>query len=153
MELKQRLTADLKEAMRAGDTDRRDALRLIQAAVKQQEVDGGAPLDDAGVLAVLQKQAKQRRESIAEYEKAGRADLVAVEQRDLTVIEQYLPRQMSREEIRAAAEAVIAELGVTAATGPAAKQVLGAVMARLMTDLKGKADGRLVNDVARELLR
>jgi uncharacterized protein YqeY len=153
MSLKEQLSADLKTAMRAGDHDLRDTLRLLQAAIKQQEVDGQAVLDDAGVLAVLQKQAKQRRESISEYARAGRDDLVAVEQRDLTVIERYLPQQMSREEVEAAARAVIAELGAAEATGPAAKQALGAVMGRLMADLKGKADGRMVNEVARALLQ
>jgi uncharacterized protein len=146
MDLKERLRADMAEAMKRGDTATRDALRLMLAAIKQSEVDEKKSLDDAAVVAVLTKQAKQRRESIADYQKAGRDDLVAQEEVELALIENYLPQQMGRDEVQALAAAIIAELGVTDAKG------MGQVMSKLMPKVKGQADGRLVNDVVRELL-
>lgn len=147
MSLKEQLRADMAAAMREGDTARRDALRLLLAAVKQAEVDEQATLDDAGVQAVLAKQAKQRRESIADYERAGRPELAAQEAAEVALIESYLPQMMSREEVEAVAAEVIAELGVTDVKG------MGQVMGRLMPQLKGRAEGRLVNEVVRELLQ
>jgi uncharacterized protein YqeY len=147
MELKERMQADVAAAMRSGETDKRDTLRLLLAAIKQAEIDGRVTLDDAGVQAVLAKQAKQRRESVAEYEKAGRAGLAASEQAELELIESYLPQMMSREEIRELATQVIGDLGVVDLKG------IGQVMGRLIPQLKGKADGRLVNEVVRELLQ
>ncbi|MCA9998059.1 MAG: GatB/YqeY domain-containing protein [Anaerolineales bacterium] len=147
MSLKQQLQDDLKEAMRGGEAARRDVLRLMMAAIKQAEVDGQKTLNDAEVQEVLTKQAKQRRESISDYENAGRADLAAGEQAELVIIEAYLPQMMSEAEVRAVASGLIAELGVTDAKG------MGQVMGRLMAQLKGKADGRLVNQVVRDLLQ
>lgn len=147
MSLKETLQQDRIKAMREGDTDRRNALGLLLAAIKQEEVDGQISLDDEGVMTVLQKQAKQRRESIADYEKAGRAEMAAGEQAELDIIESYLPQQMGREEIAAIAGKIIAELGVTDAKG------MGQIMGKLMPSVKGKADGRLVNEVVRELLQ
>lgn len=147
MALKEQLTNDLKNAMRDGDHERRDTLRMLLAAIKQVEVDERKTLDDEGVTAVLNKQAKQRRESIADYEKAGRSEMVAAEKSELTVIETYLPKLMSYVEVQALAERIIAELGVTDAKGA------GQVMGRLMPQVKGKADGRLVNEVVRDLLQ
>ncbi|MBE2199560.1 MAG: GatB/YqeY domain-containing protein [Anaerolinea sp.] len=147
MSLKTQLTDDVKTAMRDGDTGKRNTLRMILAAIKQVEVDGRITLDDAGVLDVLNKQAKQRRESIADYEKAGRTEMVTGEQAELAIIESYLPQLMSRVEIHALAVSIIAELGVTDAKGT------GQVMGRLMPQVKGKADGRLVNEVVRNLLQ
>lgn len=147
MDTSEQLRADLKEAMRGGDTEKRDVLRFLLAAVKQVEVDEQKTLDEAGVQQVLQKQAKQRRESIADYSKAGRQDLVDEEEAQLAVIESYLPRQMSREEIAALAGAAIA------ATGAHGPQDMGKVMGQLMPQVKGKADGRLVNEVVRDLLQ
>ncbi|MCA9972528.1 MAG: GatB/YqeY domain-containing protein [Anaerolineales bacterium] len=147
MSLKQKLTDDMKTAMRTGDTQKRDTLRMLLAAVKQTEIDDRTTLDDAGVQAVLTKQAKQRRESIADYEKAGRAEMVAEEAAELAVIESYLPQMMSAEAVRAEAQQVIAELGVTDVKG------MGQVMSQLMPRLKGQADGRVVSAVVRELLQ
>src|SRR5688500_15329752 len=98
MLLKERLQTDMAAAMREGDSARRDTIRMLMAAVKQIEVDERRSLDDTAVQDVISKQAKQRRESIADAEKAGRADLVAQEQAELALIEQYLPQMMSREE-------------------------------------------------------
>ncbi|MEM7116863.1 MAG: GatB/YqeY domain-containing protein [Chloroflexota bacterium] len=147
MSLKQRLQKDMVTAMKAGDKVKRDALRLMMAAIKQIEVDKRKTLDDAGVLDILTRQAKQRRESIDDYEKAGRPEQAAEEKAELEIIEAYLPQMMSEEEIRAIAAPIVAELGVTDARG------MGKVMGRLMPQVKGKADGRLVNQVVRGLLQ
>lgn len=147
MTLKEQVQQDRIAAMREGNTTRRNALGLLLAAIKQEEVDGQLTLDDEGVLAVLMKQAKQRRESIADYEKAGRAEMAAGEQAELEIIESYLPQQMGRAEVEALAAAIIAELGVTDAKG------MGQVMGKLMPKVKGQADGRLVNEVVRDLLK
>ncbi|MFQ5382352.1 MAG: GatB/YqeY domain-containing protein [Dehalococcoidia bacterium] len=138
--------SDLASAMRARDDVRKATLRLLIAALKNAEIEARKPLDDDGVLAVIQKQAKQRKESIAEYEKAGRDDLVARESAELKVLEEYLPTGASADEIVAAAKRVIAETG---AEGPRA---IGKVMPVLMKEFAGRADGREVNRVVRELL-
>ena len=147
MSLKAKLKADMAEAMRTHDQETRDVLRLLLAAIKQVEVDEQTELDDEGVQAVLTKQAKQRRESIADYEKAGRTEMLSQEQKELVLIESYLPQMMSREQVRAEAAAVIAQLGVSDMRG------MGQVMGQLMPRLQGRADGRLASDVVRELLR
>ncbi|HFE66191.1 MAG TPA: GatB/YqeY domain-containing protein [Chloroflexi bacterium] len=146
MTLKEQLNEDVKNAMRSGDKEKRDTLRLLQAAIKQAEIDGQTTLDDAGTQAVLTKQAKQRRESIADYEKAGRPELAEEERRQLVIIESYLPQMMSREEIEQLAVQAIAEVNASDVKD------MGKVMGRLMPQLKGKADGRLVNEVVRGLL-
>jgi uncharacterized protein len=147
MSMKETLQQDRIAAMRAGDTTKRNAIGLLLAAIKQEEIDGQITLEDDGVLAVLMKQAKQRRESIVDYEKAGRPEMLASEKAELTIIESYLPQQMDREQIVAIAAEIIAELGVTDAKG------MGQVMGKLMPKVKGQADGRLVNEVVRELLQ
>ena len=149
MSLKEQLSMDMTDAMRSGDKEKRDTLRLLLSAIKQVEVDEKTDLvdNDEAVMVILNKQAKQRRESIDEYGAAGRQDLVDEEQAQLVLIETYLPAQMSREEVAAAARKVIEE------TGAAGPQDTGKVMGRLMPQVKGKADGRLVNEVVRDLLR
>jgi uncharacterized protein YqeY len=147
MELKQRLQKDMADAMRQGDNERRNTLRMLLAAVKQVEVDERRELDDAGVLAVLQKQAKQRRESVADAHKADRLDLAEQEEKELAILDDYLPQMATRDEVQRLATAVIAELGVTDAKG------MGQIMSRLMPQLKDRADGRLVNEVVRALLQ
>ncbi|MEM7803231.1 MAG: GatB/YqeY domain-containing protein [Chloroflexota bacterium] len=146
MGLRDDILSDIKAAMKAKDVETRDTLRLLSAAIKQADVDGGQPLDNEAVQSIVMKQAKQRRESIVEYEKAGRDDLVEPEKKELAVIEKYLPKMMDADEIRVLAAAAIAETG---ATSP--KQ-MGAIMGKLMPQVKGKADGKLVNQVVRELL-
>ena len=147
MSLKEQLRQDLAQAMRDGAVGKRNTLRMLLAAIKQVEVDEKTELDDAAVQKVIQKQAKQRRESIADYEAAGRAEMAAEEAVELQILEAYLPQMMSREEVTAAATAVITELGVTDSKG------MGRVMGKLMPQLKGKVDGRLVNEVVRALLQ
>jgi hypothetical protein len=147
MSIKETLQKDRIAAMREGDTAKRNAIGLLLAAIKQEEVDNQTTLDDKSVTEVLLRQAKQRRESIADYEKAGRPEMAANEEAELKIVESYLPQQMGREEIKAVAAEIIAELGVTDAKG------MGQVMGKLMPRLKGQADGRLVNEVVRELLQ
>ncbi|MFN7520380.1 MAG: GatB/YqeY domain-containing protein [Lysobacteraceae bacterium] len=140
MSLKQQLTDDMKAAMKAGEKDRLATIRLINAAIKQKEVDERIALDDAAVLAVLEKMVKQRKDSISQYEAAGRDDLAAVEKAEMAVIQAYLPAPLSEAEIDAAIQAAIAEAG--AGTGPAA---MGKVMGVLKPKLAGKADMGLVS--------
>ena len=146
MSTKGQLQNDLAEAMRAGDQRRRDVLRLLLAAVKQEEVDGRRELDEEGVQNVLAKQAKQRRETIADAEKAGRQEMAARERDELAIIEAYLPERMDRHEIRTVAVQVIDELEATGL------QDMGPVMGRLMAQLQGQAEGHVVSSVVRELL-
>ena len=147
MDLKERLRTDLTVAMRGNDTQRRDVLRMVLAAIKQTEIDSRLTLDDAGVQDVLRRQVKQRQESIADYTRANRPDEVARETAEAALIESYLAQMMSREAVEELARAAIAETGVTDAKG------IGQVMSRLMPQVKGRADGRLVNDVVRGLLQ
>lgn len=147
MTLKEQLRLDTADAMREGDNEKRDTLRLLLAAIKQTEVDSRQELDDAGVQLVLTKQAKQRRESIADYEKAGRDDIADLEKAELVIIESYLPQLMTREEIAEIAAQTIADLGADGTKDT------GRVMGSMMPKVKGKADGRLVNEVVRELLQ
>ncbi len=146
MALKDKLSADLKQAMRDRDENRLVALRLLRAGIVNEEVEKQHPLDDSEIQAVVARQVKQRRESIEAFRAGGREDLVKQEEAQLRVLMEYLPQQMSREEIEAAAREAISEVG---AKGPGD---LGAVMRVLMPRLKGRAEGSLVNQVVRELL-
>lgn len=144
--LKERIQAELAEAMRQRDETRKSALRMLTAAVKNAEIEARKPLDDAAVTAVVQKQAKQRRESIAEFTKAGRDDLVRKEEGELGVLEAYLPQQAEPAEIEAAARRVIAETGAISARD------IGKVMPVLVKEFAGRADGRQINEAVRALL-
>jgi uncharacterized protein YqeY len=146
MELRDKLLKDLQQAMRDKDAQRRSTLRLVRAAVANAEIETGRPLSDEEVLEIINREASRRREAIQEYGQAGRQDLVEQEQAELSIIEGYLPRQLSQEEIEAAAREAIAELGV------GSPSQMGEVMRYLMPQLKGRADGRLVNQMVRELL-
>ena len=146
MSLKERLNTDLRAAMRGRDDQRRDVLRLVLASVHNAEIAAGKGLDDDATLAVLAKEAKQRRESIEEFRKGNRPDLADKEEAELAVISAYLPQQATREEILEAARRVVQETG---ASGP---RDLGKVMPVLMQQFRGRAEGRDVNDVVRELL-
>jgi uncharacterized protein YqeY len=155
MGLKEQLAEDLKDAMRANDEVRRNTLRGLLTAISNTEIarvnvkDESASrqaLTDADALDVVQKQAKQRRESIEEFRKAARADLVAREEAELAILSAYLPQQLSREEITAEVKLVIAETG---ASGPGDK---AKVMPAAIAKLKGRADGRAINEVVTELL-
>ena len=134
MTLKERITEDMKAAMRAKDGQRLSAVRLLLAAMKQKEVDERVELADADVLSIIDKMVKQRRESIAQYEKAARADLAAQEQFEIGVLSAYLPQQMSEAELAQAVEAALAESGATGVKD------MGKVMAALKPRLAGRAD-------------
>jgi uncharacterized protein YqeY len=134
MPLKDRITEDMKGAMRAGEKERLGTIRLVLAAIKQREVDERIALDDGQVLAVLEKMIKQRKESIAQFESGGRADLVAKEQAELVILQAYLPAQMSEAEI----DALIAE--AVAATGASSIKDMGKVMGIVKAKAQGKAD-------------
>ena len=146
MGTKTQIDTDLRNAMRSGNRLRTDTLRGLKSAIKYVEIEVGGELDEQDLVGVIAKQAKQRRDSIDEFEKAGRTDLVEQETAELAIIEQYLPAQMSEAEIQTKAEAVISELGVTDQKG------MGLVMKQLMADLKGQADGKLVSNIVRQLL-
>ena len=134
MSLKQRLTDDMKTAMKAGEKERLGTIRLINAAIKQKEVDERVEMDDARVLAVLEKMVKQRKDSIEQYDKAGRDDLAAVERAEMAIIAEYLPAKRGEAEIKAAIEAAVVETG---ASGPAD---MGKLMGVLKPRLAGQAD-------------
>ncbi len=146
MTLKERLNSDMKEALKAHETARLSAIRMIISAYRNKEIDSRKDLDDEGILSVLSTAAKQRRESIEQYEKAGRKDLVDKETAELNVIQSYMPQQMGREEIEALVKEAVSESG---AKGPAD---MGKVMKVLMPKVKGRADGRLVNELVKAAL-
>ncbi len=147
MGLREQLREDLKSAMRAGDATRRNTIRMLEAAIKNAEIEKrGQELPEADVLAILQRQVKQRRDSIEQFERGRREDLAEIERAEIAVIEAYLPEQLSEAEIEAAARRVIEQTG---ASGPGDR---GKVMGPLMKELRGKADGAAVNAAVSKLL-
>lgn len=146
MSLKARLTDDMKTAMKAGDKDRLGVIRLINAAIKQREVDERVELDDAAVLAVLEKMVKQRKDSVSQYEAAGREDLAAVERAEIVVIDAYLPAKLGEAAILAAIDSAIAQTG---ASGPAD---MGKLMGVLKPQLAGQADMGQVSALVKKKL-
>ena len=146
MSMKQRLQEDLKDALRAGDEHRKSVIRMALAAIVNAEVEHGGELDDDGVVAILQRQARRQRDTIVELQQVDSPDLLAKEQAQLAILEEYLPKLLSRDEIIEEARLVIAELGATG------MGQMGSVMRQLMSELKGRADGRVVSEVVRDLL-
>jgi len=146
MTLKQQLTNDMKAAMKAGEKERLGVIRLVNAAIKQKEVDERVELDDAAVLAVLEKMLKQRKDSVSQYEGAGREDLAAIERAEIQVIQAYLPAQLDEAQILAAIDGAIASTG---ASGPAD---MGKLMAVLKPALAGQADMGLVSKLVKQKL-
>ena len=146
MDIKDQLNSDVITAMKSGDKATTETLRGLKSAIKYAEIEIGHDLDNEETLTVIAKQAKQRRDSITEFEKAGRNDLVEKEATELALLEKYLPAQMSEGDIDKVVQAVIAELGVTDMKG------MGQVMQRAMADLKGQADGKIVNQIVRKHL-
>ena len=136
----------LKQAMINKDTTRRDVLRMTISAFKQVEIDERRTLSAEDVVSILQREIKKRRDSIDEAQKAGRADIVDSEAAELKMIEEFLPQQLSRDEITALARDAVAR------SGAASAKDMGKVMGILMPQVKGKADGKLVNEVVRDLL-
>ena len=146
MSLKQRLTDDMKAAMKGGDKGSLGVIRLVNAAIKQKEVDERIELDDAAVLAVLEKMVKQRKDSVSQYEGAGREDLAAIERAEIVVIERYLPAKLDEAAILAAIDSAIATTG---AAGPAD---MGKLMGVLKPALAGQADMGLVSKLVKQKL-
>ncbi len=146
MTLKQRLTDDMKAAMKSGEKERLATIRLVNAAIKQREVDERIVLDDAAVIAVLEKMLKQRRDSVSQYEAAGREDLASVERAEIVVIEAYLPAKMGEAEIAAEIAAAVAATGATGAAD------MGKLMGVLKPRLAGKADMGQVSALVKKAL-
>jgi uncharacterized protein len=144
--LKERLNQDLREAMRSGDTGRRNTIRLLLTTIKNAEIEQGGELSEEAAASILQKQAKQRRESITAFEQGGRPDLAEAEQAELEVISSYLPEQMDEAAIREIVRAEIVRQGASGA------QNIGKVMGPLMGKLRGRADGALVQKIVRDEL-
>jgi len=146
MSLREQLTADLRDALRANDDARKIAIRGLLASVHNAEIEAQHELDEDGIQAVLRRELKQRADSIDEYRKGNRPDLVEKEEREVAILSPYLPPQLSRDQITTAARAVIERVG---AKGPADK---GKVMPVVLAELKDQANGRDVNVVVTELL-
>ncbi len=146
MGLKEKLQDDLKEAMRARDDQRKSVIRLTLSEIVNAEVEKGQALDEDELIAVLRKESRKRQDAIDEMRKLGRIERLDDEEAQLAILETYLPQLLSREKIAEEARCVIEDLGATDMGD------IGPVMGRLMSKLKGQADGRLVNEVVRELL-
>ena len=145
--LKDRITEDMKIAMKARESERLSAIRLLLAAIKQREVDERIAIDDAGVMVVVDKLIKQRRDSISQYEQAGRDDLAAAERAEIDVLTPYLPAQLSADEVAAAVQAAIAQ------TGAASPADMGKVMGLLKPQLAGKTDLAAVSQQVKAALQ
>jgi len=146
MSLKNQITEDMKSAMKAGEKDRLKVVRLILAAIKQVEVDTRTELDDAAVLGVLNKMVKQRRDSVEQFEKGDREDLADIERAEIEVLENYLPEQMSAEDLTALVDEVIA------ATGAEGMRDMGKVMGQIKAKAAGRADMGAVSATVKERL-
>jgi uncharacterized protein YqeY len=144
--LQQKLTDDLKQAMKGGDTVKRSVIRLVMAAIKNAEIAKQKALEDSDILGVIAKEIRQRKESIEAFKEGNRPELAANEEAEMAILEAYMPAQMSRDEIVAEARKVIEEVGAESIRDK------GKVMPQLIAKLKGKADGREINEVVTELL-
>ncbi|BBG65715.1 transamidase GatB domain protein [Hydrogenimonas sp.] len=145
-DLKERLQSDLKDAMRQKDTFKRDVVRFVMSAIKQIEVDERKELSDADIEAILVKQIKQRNDSIAQFKEGGREDLVEKNERELEILRSYLPEPMSEDEVRKIVSEIIAQ------TGAAGMKDMGKVMGAAKAKIGSRAEGRVINAIAKELL-
>ena len=146
MALKEKLAQDLKDAMRDKDTVRKNVVQLIRSSVLQVEKDNKITLDDDGILDVIAKQLKQRRDSLPDYEKSGGEDLISQLKTEMAILMEYLPAQLTHEEL----EAIVKE--AVSATGASSMKDMGKVMAAVMPKTKGRADGKEINTIVRNLL-
>ncbi len=147
MSLKDRLQSDFKEAMKAKDEIRKNTLNLARAAIKQYEVDNREELDDQGVLSILTKQVKMRKDALSDFEKAGRTDLFNAYNKEIEVLMEYLPKQLNEAELTEIVKATAAELGIEGG-----KQNMGKLIGAVMPKVKGVADGALVKKIVEGLL-
>ena len=147
MSIKEQLTADMKEAMKAHEKERLSVIRSARGAIRQAKIDGGhTELDDAAVIGVLSKEVKMRKDSIEEFQKGGRDDLVTKTQAEIDVLMKYLPAQLSEDEVKALVKEAVEQ------TGAKTPKDMGKVMGALMPKVKGRADGKLVNQLVRSML-
>ncbi|MDD6135178.1 MAG: GatB/YqeY domain-containing protein [Selenomonadaceae bacterium] len=147
MSLKEQLTNDMKEAMKNHEKDRLAVIRMVRGAIRQQEIDGQKELGDEDIIAVLSKEVKMRKDSMEEFKKGGREDLVEKTQAEIDVLMPYLPAQLSEEEVRELVKAAVEQ------TGAATAKDMGKVMGVLMPKVKGRADGKRVNTIVRSFLQ
>jgi uncharacterized protein len=146
MTLNDRLNEDMKQAMRSQDKFRLSVIRMVRSSIKNIEIDQRKTLDDQGVLDVLNREIKQRRDSLQEFEKAGRQDLVDQLKQELDILSAYMPKQLSEDEVKVIVQQTIQEVGASS------KADMGKVMGALMPKVKGLADGKLVNQIVSQLL-
>jgi uncharacterized protein YqeY len=147
MDLKEQLERDLKDAMRAKDQTRLLTIRSIRSAIIEKEKEGTGPVSDDDLTAIVQKQAKQRRDAMQQYDDAGRDDLAQRERDELTILAEYLPKQLSDAEIHRAVQDIVTRTGATS------MKDMGRVMGEVMSELKGQADGNRVRVVVQDLLK
>lgn len=147
MSLKERLMDDLKAAMKSKDKVRKDTITMIRAAIKQREVDERIDLSDEQVEEIIAKQMKEKNGAIVEFEKGGREDLVEATKAEIDILLDYLPKQLTEEELKVIVEETVKELGISS------KKDIGLLMKSVMPKVKGKADGRMVNSVAQNILQ
>ncbi|MBQ9757233.1 MAG: GatB/YqeY domain-containing protein [Clostridia bacterium] len=146
MALKETLMQDLKDAMKEKDTIRKNTVQMIRSAILQFEKDNLTELDEEGVLEVIAKELKKRRDVLPEYEKSGREDLIGDIKREIEILLTYLPKQLTREELEEIVADAISE------TGAASMRDIGKIMAAVMPKVKGRADGKMINEIAKEKL-
>jgi len=144
--LQESITSAWKDAMRAGDTQRRDTLSMLRAALKNEEIETRGELDETRVQAIINREAKKRREAIEEYTKANRSDLAEREAAELSILSDFLPTQMTGDELRALVQATVSQVGASA------PKDMGAVMKALQPQIAGKADGKLASQMVKEAL-
>ena len=147
MSLKEQLTADMKEAMKNKEKERLAVIRMVRGAIRQQEIDGQKELGEEDVIAVISKEVKMRRDSIEEFQKGGREDLVEKTQAEIDVLLPYLPAQLSEDEVRELVKAAVEQ------TGAATPKDMGKVMGVLMPKVKGRADGKMGNTIVKSFLQ
>ncbi len=147
MSLKERLSADFKEALKTKDATRKNAVNMARAAIKQYEVDHREELDDEGVVQIIAKQVKMRKDALADFEKAGRTDLLDVYKAEIDVLQAYLPEQLSEDEVRSVVTKAMEEAGIAPE-----KKNMGMIMKTVMPLLKGKADGGVVKKVVDSMI-
>ena len=146
MALKEQLMNDLKEAMKEKDIIRKNTVQMVRSSVLQHEKDNKVELDDEGVIEVIAKELKKRRDVLPEYEKSGRDDLIADMKKEIETLLAYLPKQLSREELEVIVKDAIASVGATS------MKDMGKIMATVMPQTKGRADGKMINEIVKEML-
>jgi len=146
MSLSERLNEDMKQAMKSQDKFKLSVIRMVRSTIKNSEIDLKRTLDDNEVLDVLTREIKQRKDSLQEFEKAGRDDLAASLQAELVILTEYMPQQLSEEEVKAIVQQTIQQVGASS------KADMGKVMTALMPQVKGRADGKVINQLVQQLL-